>query len=620
METARWRFVSNGNAGYTGVNDSGIETFSSNTVCSLVREVIQNALDAQQDDTKPVKVEFSQFEINYQDFPGYEGFSESVHACLRDNDDEDAQSFFSHAADVIDGKYNGKIRVLRISDFNTIGLTGAETGEKGTNWSRLVKERGASNKNETSQGSFGIGKSAPFACSDLRTVFYSSMCGSGKNCVKSNIGVAWLISFKRKNVENGIDDWTTGTGFYSDSDKLLAIPHTANIDSSFTRKESGTDIYVMGFEVVQDFEEKIIENVLLNFLVSIWSNMLVVNVNGRTIDKESLQRYIFNINSDGNDDLKNLKAYYNLLTKDEPAVVIIPLDSNKYGKQFGFEDGECELRLAENQGLNRRILMTRKSGMKLFEQDHINGTIDFTGILRITGSNMNKDFRKMEVTSHDKWVPDRIKKPADKKRAEEEYQELKKYLRKCVKDSFGHTQDELLDVFGMADYLPDLGDNDTMADSNAHELLNGDIAGIHEKTMSIPPKKKVKDPKEDIPDLDDDNQRNEKEKKHYKKVPVEIRVRVMQPKAGQYRIQFITPRDSNQAKIQLFIVTERGVPNPSVDVTDAVVVDGSAMIEKCAKNVIFLKQLHRSEKIELHCNLNLDRYCKMEAEYYEDQK
>lgn len=40
MEEAKWRFASNGNAGYTGINDSGIETFSAQVMHSLVRETI----------------------------------------------------------------------------------------------------------------------------------------------------------------------------------------------------------------------------------------------------------------------------------------------------------------------------------------------------------------------------------------------------------------------------------------------------------------------------------------------------------------------------------------------------------------------------------------------------
>lgn len=104
MEEAKWRFASNGNAGYTGINDSGIETFSAQVMHSLVRETIQNALDARKDPEKPIEVEFKEFSMSVEDFPGRSSFSKSIHACLDDNEDEDARKFFQQAVDKIDGK------------------------------------------------------------------------------------------------------------------------------------------------------------------------------------------------------------------------------------------------------------------------------------------------------------------------------------------------------------------------------------------------------------------------------------------------------------------------------------------------------------------------------------
>lgn len=60
--------------------------------------------------------------------------------------------------------------MLRISDFNTSGLTGSRA-EVNTDWTNLTKSSGVSDKKGTSGGSFGIGKFAPFACSDFSTVF-----------------------------------------------------------------------------------------------------------------------------------------------------------------------------------------------------------------------------------------------------------------------------------------------------------------------------------------------------------------------------------------------------------------------------------------------------------------
>ena len=63
--------------------------------------------------------------------------------------------------------------MLTVSDFNTTGLTGPR--EEVSPFHSLVKSSGVSNKeDDTSGGSFGIGKSAAYSASDLQTVFYAT--------------------------------------------------------------------------------------------------------------------------------------------------------------------------------------------------------------------------------------------------------------------------------------------------------------------------------------------------------------------------------------------------------------------------------------------------------------
>ena len=155
----KFRFVSNQNSTINGINDAGIETFTANVKRSLVRENLQNALDAAiPGSDKPVTVEFSLFNIPAADVPDIDTLREVVDKCIASNQDEpEAVKFFAHAKEVLAA---ATVPVLRISDFNTVGLGGSDTCEKGTNWSRLVKESGSSNKDTNSGGSFGIGKSA----------------------------------------------------------------------------------------------------------------------------------------------------------------------------------------------------------------------------------------------------------------------------------------------------------------------------------------------------------------------------------------------------------------------------------------------------------------------------
>lgn len=397
----KWRFLSNQNSTIVGINDAGIETFTANMNRSLVREMIQNSLDAVIDDcSDPVEVEFVKFDLPTEDIPDFEEYKKAIIKCKESNVNEpDALKFFDNAEKLLSGN---NVSVLRISDHKTKGLEGADTCKKGTSWSRLVKESGSSNKNQGSGGSFGIGKAAAFACSDLRTVFYSSKDLKG---VVSNFGVAKLISF-----ENEVaGDWTTGIGYYSEDEKFVAINELASFDSNYSRNDSGTDIYVFGMHDNNDFEESFIKAVLLDFLVSIVKKKLVVRVQDEVIDSSTLPNYMSKLNPHGDEEIKNLLEYYHILTSHDPSVKVIKLNSEIYGKLYGFKDEECTLYLKEGENLNRKIMITRRAGMRIYEQNRISGSIDFTGVLVIEGDNMNEAFKRMEVPSHDAWEPGRVR-------------------------------------------------------------------------------------------------------------------------------------------------------------------------------------------------------------------
>ena len=274
-----WVFPPNNNSVINGINDAGIATFASTMYDSLVRESIQNALDARADWAKgPVEVHFTQEDVPRNSIPGYESLAEALKRCeIVESNNDLTRKFFRTAHETLGHSH---INVLKISDYNTTGLKGSTSGKSGTAWSRLVKESGTNDKDGVSGGSFGIGKSAYFACSRFRTVFFSSL---SENNEKSNIGVARLISFDLDSETKSI-----GTGFYAEGDKLLAIQELADFDGMSKRTEYGTDIYIIGYYYDSELASKLIDSAISNFLVSIYKGLLVVNINGVIINPSYL--------------------------------------------------------------------------------------------------------------------------------------------------------------------------------------------------------------------------------------------------------------------------------------------------------------------------------------------
>ena len=174
MAAARWAFAPNEMREVEGPNNAGISAFTSDRAGSLVRELLQNSMDAREDQSKPVIVSFT-LESLSADGLDLDGLRLSLEAAIdSDDNDERHQKQFRRGLRVLkDAIRNRAIPALVITDSNTTGAPDADAG--GNKWRSLTKSQGKSEKDaRDAGGSFGIGKHATFAASDLRTVLYST--------------------------------------------------------------------------------------------------------------------------------------------------------------------------------------------------------------------------------------------------------------------------------------------------------------------------------------------------------------------------------------------------------------------------------------------------------------
>lgn len=484
---AYWNFPSVKGGNINSINNAGLETFRDNVIDSLTREICQNSLDAVKNHDAPVVVEFHKVTADSEEFPHREELLSVFRKC-RDTwqgKNKKGVEFAEHALTILNRK---TIDFLRISDFNTIGLKGAKEAELGSPWSSLVKEAGSSNKEDDSGGSFGIGKAAPLVNSQLRTLFYSSFDEEG---YKSHIGVADIMSFKKNN-----NEITLGKGYYTNDDQSSAIEGLFNIDRSFNRMETGTDIYVSAFEPVGDWQTDIINSVLYNFFITVFNKKLIVRINNFEINDQNIASLISRL--EDNDENRLLKSYFHVLVSDE--TIKIPYPAQKYKYDIAFQEGEATLYLMNGEDLNRRVLMTRKTGMRLFEQTHINGSISFTGILMITGSQMNSIFKQMENPAHTAWSHNRFEK--DPNLAKKIYSDLRKFMREKVKELFQQNTADVMDAVGLGDFLPN---NTLISDEgkNKVESISSTIKEIRLKKKEPKPKKKLRKPKAEPATIDE---------------------------------------------------------------------------------------------------------------------
>src|ERR1700723_321397 len=165
----KWLFAKNDGGQDSGFHNPGVETFKGNFDRYLARELIQNSLDARLKSHEPVHVEFEVLELQRSDIPDIDSLSETFASCGKYwKHDKKAHDFFVRAQKLSN---SAKIPALKIGDYNTTGVLGSDT-EREKNWYNLIRSSGSSSKTGDEGGSFGIGKNAPFAASQLRTVLY----------------------------------------------------------------------------------------------------------------------------------------------------------------------------------------------------------------------------------------------------------------------------------------------------------------------------------------------------------------------------------------------------------------------------------------------------------------
>lgn len=423
-----WSFPSRNNGDIEGFSNPALEWFKGSPLRALAREICQNSLDAQYDESLPVRIEFKKSFISPTMFPGMNGLQNILLKCRSfwpSEGNEKTHAFLNAALHDI---RQDKICILRISDFNTKGLEGPYDSQGMTPWVSLVKGTAFSVKSSgnTAAGSYGIGKAAPFINSRYQTVFYRTKNIQGESAVQ---GVAHLMSFKDESYGEP-DPIRRSVGYYGEQQGNTAVPCITELDRIYERKEVGTDLFVPGFVFAlngkNDWINQMIGEILENFLMAIEYRNLQVIIEGQEIKKEEL-RYIVARNQKY---AKDAYSFNKILTAESGTVI---------EEIYNFHGlGQLRLRLLYANDLNKKILVVRKSGMKISEIHGLPKGISYTGILELQGERLNSFFREMENPTHDKWEPNRHSNPDIAKQYKKEVEDwVKTIIRLKVEELSG---------------------------------------------------------------------------------------------------------------------------------------------------------------------------------------
>lgn len=291
--TIEWKFPHNGFGQVRGVSDAGIETFTGTEIQSLAREICQNSLDAAVEGSNAtIKVDFEQYRIPSSDIPGYEQYASKIQKAYDYWSKKNSEKTIKVLTKALNAIKKPTTVVLRISDFNTTGLSHPyEDSDEG--WNALTKLDGGATKTGDKAGAFGIGKNAPFTNSDYRLVFYRTLNEDQETAAQ---GMSRFISFP-EDLSNSMNTMTTGIGYYGNPEGNLPVDSISELEKLYQRSEIGTDVFVYGFNAGYEWNSDVINEVLENFLMSIHKNLLSVTVDNKNIDNSTLASYLSTYNS-----------------------------------------------------------------------------------------------------------------------------------------------------------------------------------------------------------------------------------------------------------------------------------------------------------------------------------
>ena len=272
-----------------GIADNDIDGFLKNLLGSVNRECAQNSND--ESETRPVKMRFDLVDVPVSELPDVDKFRDIVGRCFEDASTAESKKgmeFFSNAKKVLS---KDDVKILLISDEGTRGAGGKF--EKGNKFYTLVVSKGRTDKdNVYSAGSFGIGKNAAFAGSELRCVFYASNYSeSGEYyCMGKSVLTSWRNE-TGKNMSHKIF-------FGGESDKL--IPETSSKKSPdwLNKDERGLRLAIVAprIELKEGWTHGYIASLLSNFFVAINDEHLQfsLNENKVVLNKNTALGYFMN--------------------------------------------------------------------------------------------------------------------------------------------------------------------------------------------------------------------------------------------------------------------------------------------------------------------------------------
>ena len=426
---ATWQFPSNQDGIEYGFVDAAAAHFRTDPVAHLVRETIQNSMDAKMDGlNEPVHVSFTETEIptNIIGDNTLRPHVESCWALAKEKQQTEAVTAYANALETL---ALPAISCLCIVDSGTTGLVD-------NNWKALVIQEGVVHKNRPAAGgSNGIGKNSVFNVSDLQTVIYSTRYLAGRKGREEKLqGKSRLATHPDP---TGKSTQCQHVGFYqTESGQPL---RGKQIPDVFRLPDTGTGIFIPGFNAYcTNWAKNAMSAVIENFFFSIHTQQLVVEIRANheqpaiTLNHETIDQLLATGGNSEN------YAYYRAIR-----------DCMAHTVQVSEPLGPLQVYMLKGEGPKRTACINRNGMLITDSRERKRNCLapqnrsfwpDYAAVVIAATPQGDEWLRTMENPGHDTITPHQLRGTSNRRQAESIMYEARNALRDVYESTLDTAQ------------------------------------------------------------------------------------------------------------------------------------------------------------------------------------
>jgi len=427
----------------TGFTNSSLSSSNDKDPSVIVREIVQNSLDAALLDAKKdqAEIKFELKDVLKTQIPGYDKYLSAIKSIEKNIKDSGSDQKRDILSDIQKEIESDSISVLMVTD-NGIGFDDVRL--------HAIFADGISLKPDpTAAGSYGNGHFSAFNISGLRYIFYGGIRDNGSRVAS---GQALLRTF----MDN--DGLKTGYGFYTTSNNALikgnnVYPTGKKIPEIISKeldefKGSGSILAIFGFNFFgQDkdrFFDLISSSVARNFFVALHNEELVVEIANKNkkilLNKGTLESILESTSEvkSGREKLpsyKIAKKFYNILLNGNRQDV--DTDAGKVIVCFENSETDTQLAVCRNGMWISKNLPNPLSIGNFSEYRNFNALI-----LPYKTTYLSRLMRKIEGSMHADLYLNRFKSSTNRTEFQKSLDAIKMFLHSKIEKN----NDESFDV------------------------------------------------------------------------------------------------------------------------------------------------------------------------------